>query len=284
MTVRGYRFKAKRVSARLGQIPLDKLSAQHFDRPHRAWSTEGLDPSSVHHLHRVLSAALNQAVKWGLVLSSAIPRATPPPRRFQPEQIPGPEIVQQLITASEHRGHPVLAVAIGLAATTGLRRGELAGLQWQDIDFPAGSLNVRRSIKNDLDGGWVAGPPKSHQARTIALDSFTLAVLRQHRGRAEAWASDAEVALGAGSYALTLDPSGLTPMKPDSLGQDFRRLCEREGLPELTLHSLRHFSASMLIASGRDVRTIAGRLGPLRRHHDFARARPYGRQTRPGRG
>ena len=114
-------------------------------------------------------------------------------------------------------------------------------------------MNVRRSIKNDLDGGWVVGPPKSHQARTIALDSFTLTVLRQHRGRVEAWASDAGVVVGAESYALTLDPSGLTPMKPDSLGQAFRRLCEREGLPELTLHSLRHFSASMLIASGREL-------------------------------
>jgi integrase len=260
-TVRGYRFKAKRISGKLGHVPLDKLTAQHLDRAYRAWLTEGLDPSSVHHLHRVLSAALNQAVKWGLVLYAPTSRATPPSRRYQPKQIPGPEIVQQLITAAEDRGQPVLAAAIALAATTGLRRGELAGLQWQDVDFAAGRLNVRRSIKNDLDGGWVAGSPKSHQARTIALDSFTLTVLRQHRGRAEAWASEAGVMIGAASYALTLDPSGLTPMKPDSLGQAFRRLCEREGLPELTLHSLRHFSASMLIASGRDVRTIAGRLG-----------------------
>ena len=97
------------------------------------------------------------------------------------------------------------------------------------------------------------GSPKSHQARTIALDSFTLTVLRQHRGRAEGWASDAGDALGVASYSLTLDPSGLLPMKPDSLGQAFRRLCQREGLLELTLHSLRHFSASMLIASGREL-------------------------------
>jgi integrase len=121
-------------------------------------------------------------------------------------------------------------------------------------------LNVRRSIKNDLDG-WVAGPPKSHQARTIALDSFTLTVLSRHRTRATALAAQAATELGRESYVLTFDPSGKEPMRPDSLGQAFSRLCLHEGVAGVTVHSLRHFSASMLVASGRDVRTIAGRLG-----------------------
>jgi integrase len=260
-TVRGYRFKVKRITDKLGNMPLERLTAQHLDRTYGEWLHEGLDPSSVHHLHRVLSAALRQAVKWGLVRTAATERATPPQRRIQPPAIPTPEVIQRLVASADERGQPILAAAISLATTTGLRRGELAGLRWDDVDFDTGRLHVRRSIKNDLDGGWVAGPPKTNRHRTIALDAFTLAALTAHRARAERWAADAGTTLAPTGYLLTFDPSGRDPIKPDSLGQAFGRLCQRENVDGITLHSLRHFSASMLIASGRDVRTIAGRLG-----------------------
>jgi integrase len=260
-TIRGYKFKIKRIDARLGPIALAKLTAQDLDRAYRAWLDEGLDPGSVHHLHRVLSAALRQAVKWGMVPAAVTTRATPPRRRTQARPIPSPDVVRQLIAAAEDRDQPLLAAAIAIAATTGMRRGELAGLRWDDVDLEGGRLQVRTSIKNDLGGGWVEGPPKSHQARRIALDSFTAAVLREHRARAASWAAEAGTELVPDAHVLAFDPRGKEPMRPDSLGQAFARLCVKEGVEGVTLHSLRHFSASMLIASGRDVRTIAGRLG-----------------------
>jgi integrase len=237
------------------------LTVQHLDRTYRDWLEEGLDPSTVHHLHRVLSAALHQAVKWGLLPAAVTGRASPPHRRYQPKQIPGPEVVQRLIAVAEERGQPIFAAAIAIAATTGLRRGELAGLRWSDIDLDKNRLHVRQSIKNDLDGSWIAGPPKTHQARRVALDTFTLAVLDQLRASALRWADDAGVAVDPDGYVLTLDPSGVKPMRPDTFSQGFARICRAAGVTGVSLHTLRHFSASMLIASGRDVRTIAGRLG-----------------------
>ena len=74
-------------------------------------------------------------------------------------------------------------------------------------------------------------------------------------------AVEAGVVADPDGYVLTLDPSGSTPIRPDTLGQAFGRLCRSLGISGVSLHTLRHFSASMLIASGRDVRTIAGRLG-----------------------
>jgi integrase len=260
-TVRGYRFKIKRIDAKLGSVRLGKLTAQQLDRVYRQWLDEGLDPSSVHHLHRILSAALRQAVKWDLVGEAATQRATPPPQRSHDHQIPTPGVIQQLISAAEDRGQPVLAAAIAIATTTGLRRGELAGLRWDDLDLVRGRLYVRRSIKKAIDGGWVVGPPKTHQTRAVALDGFTVLLLREHRCRAAGWATQAGVTIGPTGYVLTFDPSGVEPMKPDSLGQALGRLCRHQGIEGITLHSLRHFSASMLLASGRDVRTIAGRLG-----------------------
>lgn len=260
-TIKGYRHKIDRIKTQLGGVRLDRLTAQQLDRTYRVWLDEGLHPSSVHHLHRVLSAALRQAVKWGLLPSAPTARATPPPRRHAAKEIPSPDVVQRLISKAEERGQPVLAAIIAVAATTGLRRGELAGLRWSDIDLDAGRLYVRQSLKNDVDGGWVVGPTKTHQVRRIALDEFTLSVLRAHRTNVERWSSDAGVDVVDDGFVFTLDPSGHDPIKPDGLSHSFATLCTAADVRDVSLHTLRHFSASMLIASGRDVRTIAGRLG-----------------------
>jgi integrase len=260
-TVRGYRDKARRIACKLGRIQLANLNAHTLDRAYREWLGEGLSPTTVHHLHGVISAALNQAVRWGIVPSAATQRTSPPPLRIKPAKIPAPEAIQRLISAAEDKGQPVLAAAIAVAATTGVRRGELVGLRWDDIDLKSGTLHVRRAVKHDDGPGWVVGLPKAHQKRTIALDSFTLAVLKEHRTRVEMWAAQAAVALDQDGYVLTFDPSATAPMKPDSFGQAFRRLCRAAGIEGVSLHTLRHFSASVLVASGWDVRTVAGRLG-----------------------
>jgi integrase len=104
-------------------------------------------------------------------------------------------------------------------------------------------------------------PTKTHQARHVALDTFTVTVLEDLRARAARWAASAEVELDPEGYVLNLDPTGATPIRPDTLSQGFARICRAAGVTGVSMHTLRHFSASMLIASGREVRTIAGRSG-----------------------
>jgi integrase len=104
--------------------------------------------------------------------SSPTSRATRPSRRISSRDIPTPQLVKALIDVAERQGRPIFAAVIAIAATTGLRRGELAGLRWCDIDLHEGKLHVRRSIKNVLDGSGVAGLPKTHQTRGISLDAF----------------------------------------------------------------------------------------------------------------
>lgn len=260
-TVRNYRGKIKRINEKLGSTQLSKLTAQHLDRAYRQWLDEGLHPTSVHHIHGVISAALNQAVKWSIVPHAVTKQASPPPLRNTPKVVPSPEVIQGLISAAERRGQPVLAAAIAVAATTGARRGELLGLRWSDIDLDKGYMHIRRAIKHADGPGWVIGEPKSHAQRRITLDSFSVAVLRRHLESALRRAGEAEVELDGEGFVFTFDPSGREPMKPDSLGQAFGRLCAKEGVPGVSLHSLRHFSASVLVASGREVRMVAGRLG-----------------------
>lgn len=260
-TIRNYRGKIKRINGKLGELRLAKLTAQHLDRSYREWLDEGLHPTTVHHLHSVLSASLNQAVKWGIVPAAVTAKASPPPLRSAPKLVPTPEVIQRLIAAAERRGQPVLAAAIAVAATTGARRGELLGLRWSDLDLDTGYMHIRRAIKHADGPGWVLGDTKAHAQRRIALDGFSVSVLRRHQAAVQQRCADACVELDPDGYVFTFDPAGVEPMKPDSLGQAFSRLCAKEDVSGVSLHTLRHFSASLLVASGRDVRTVAGRLG-----------------------
>jgi integrase len=260
-TIRDYRDKIKRLKEKLGRILLSKLTAQRLDLVNKAWLDEGLHPTTIHHLHAVLSAAPDQAVKWSVVPYAATKSATPPPLRTRPKATPSPDVIQQLIAGAEERGQPVLVAVIALAATTGARKGSSSALRWSDADLDAAVLYIRRTIKHADGSGWVVGETKTHAQRRIALDAFSAEVLRRHHDDAMCRATNACVDLVADGYVLTFDPTGATPMKPDSLGQAFGRLCIREGVAGVSLHTLQHFSASVLVASGRDVRTIAGRLG-----------------------
>lgn len=105
------------------------------------------------------------------------------------------------------------------------------------------------------------GPTKTHEARKIALDVVTLAVIDTHRQRAEGWAVDAGVAIHCDGYILTEDPTGRTPLAPDTLTHRFSRLVLQTGVGPLRFHDLRHSVATTLLAAGYDLAVVAGRLG-----------------------
>jgi integrase len=145
--------------------------------------------------------------------------------------------------------------------TSGARRGELAAVQWTDLDLSEGRETawLRRAIRK-VNGLLTMADLKTHQQRRVALDPETVTVLRAHRAR---WVARLE-ALG-----LTLDPhayvfsgasDGSTWPVPDGITQRYERLADRLGI-NTTFHKLRHYTATELIAAGVDVRTVAGRLG-----------------------
>ncbi|HEY2303643.1 MAG TPA: site-specific integrase [Acidimicrobiales bacterium] len=266
-TIRGYQSHLTRIKPLLGPIRLSKLTAQDLDRAYRSWLGQGLSATTVHHHHAVLSAALRQAVRWGAISRAATEMASPPPLRVQTQAPTDPAVVRRLVAEADE-SHPILACTIALAAVTGCRREELCGLRWTDVDWDDGVLHVQRAVKHGLDHrAVVVGPTKSHQDRWVALDPFALAVLAQHRERMQAAATAARVGVLADGYILpgsrgrwSADPSGATPMKPDSIGQSFRRLTGRLGIG-IRFHDLRHFCGTQLVAAVVDVRTVQAHLG-----------------------
>ena len=154
--------------------------------------------------------------------------------------------------------HEDLGSLIYVATTAGVRRGELCGLRWSDLDLAA--LTIARSM-SDANQLIAVKDTKTHQARRIALDPSTVKVLRAHRERVDQRAALADIGLSPTAYVWSQALDGATPYRPDRVTGAFRALRDRLELTHVTFHSLRHFTATTLAAGGVGIRTIAGRLG-----------------------
>jgi integrase len=217
-----------------------------------------LGAATIRQIHFILSGALKRAVRWGWVPVNPIIRAeTPPVPKAQPRP-PSPEEAGRILTAA-WAADPDWGTLVWLLIVTGMRRGELCALRWVDVDLSIGVISLSRSIGQRNRDTWEKDT-KDHQHRRIALDAETVDVLTEHRRRLE----DRCAALGgvppAGAFVFSLAPDNSTYMRPNSVSERYGDLAERLGIAT-TLHKLRHYSATELIAAGVDVRTVAGRLG-----------------------
>jgi integrase len=139
-----------------------------------------LAPQTVRHHRAVLRRALNVAMRWGLVARNPAARAEPPRMPRVELSVLEPAGVRRLFEATaDDRLHALYVVA----ATTGMREGELLGLAWPDVDLDEGRLAVARSLTRH-EGRFVLVEPKSERSRrTIALSAMAVAALRAHRAR-----------------------------------------------------------------------------------------------------
>lgn len=260
-TYRNYASKiAKRIEPELGRIRLDKLTARHLDTAYGRWRSEGLQASTVGAHHLLISSALSQAVKWGLIPKSVASMATPPRSAPRRATLPSVPELRSLITTSEE-SDPVLSAAIFLAAVTGARRGELLGLRWTDLDRKRMTLTIERAVKRADGGERLVGATKTYKARRLAIDELTLKILDAHHLRCERWAADGGTKLAADGYILSWEPAGEEPASPDVLTTRFARLAEKVGCPQVRFHDLRHALATTLLTDGIDLAAVAARLG-----------------------
>ncbi|MBN9113185.1 MAG: tyrosine-type recombinase/integrase [Pseudonocardia sp.] len=225
-------------------------------RPH---SCRPLAASTVRHMHFILSGAYRKAVRWKWVAISPVGDGEPPAAPKANPQPPTPE--QAALILNEAWRDPDWGALLWVAMTTGARRGELCAVRWSSVDLEAGreTLWLRRAIRKE-DGMLVEAELKTHQQRRVALDPESVAVLREHRQRCADRASALGIDLSSEAFVFSGAPDGAAFPIPDSVTQRYERLANRLGIVT-TLHKLRHYSATELIAAGVDVRTVAGRLG-----------------------
>jgi integrase len=232
--------------------------------------------ATLRRIHATLRAALNAAVRAGLITSN--PGRWPElPAAARPRpQVWTPALTQRweqedwrpavgVWTAEQTaqflqlvRGHRLYAL-FHLVALRGLRRGEAAGLRWSDLDLDDGTLTVTGQLQQ-LGGRLVPGPPKSDAGRrVVALDRTTIAALRAHQARQQAERAGAGTGWAETGYVFTTRMG--KPVGPDRLTRLFRRLVTESGLPPVTLHGLRHGAATLALAAGTDLKIVQDQLG-----------------------
>ncbi len=216
-----------------------------------------LSKATVRQIHVILSGALKRAVRWGWIATNPIDQAEPPPQPTPNAQPPTAEEAARIL--NEAWADADWGVLVWLTMVTGFRRGELCALRWRHVDLVNGVLVLERSI-GQLNGRTWEKDTKTHQHRRIALDSETVALLAEHRERCLARAVALGVELADDAFVFSPAVDGSEHLKPDTVSQRYSRLARRLGI-KTSIHKLRHYSATDLIAAGVDVRTVAGRLG-----------------------
>jgi integrase len=248
----------------IGSIPVGKLTAIDLDRFYRQLLRHGAGrepyrPATVRRVHGIVRRALTQGVRWGWISHNPAIDATPPRVPVKDPTPPTPEELVRLFDLA-HEADPDLATFIRLAASTGARRGELIALRWEDLNLDSGGLTIERGIVL-ADGELIEQGTKTHQSRRVTLDADTVTVMWNHRARAQDLARSVGAEITPTSFVFSHEPDGSAPWRPDSTSRAFRALCAQAGVSGVRLHDLRHYVATRLLASGIDVRTVAGRLG-----------------------
>ena len=241
----------------IGHIKLAKLSPLDLQHLYANRLDAGLSSTTVHHLHVMLHGALKQAVRWGMV-SRNVTEMVDAPRRTSPEITTwnAEQVSRFFATSDEH----YLAALWRLALLTGMRRGELLGLKWEDIDLERGSLAVRRTLSRGKGGRWEVEQPKTASSRrSIALPESCAVALRKHRVAqnterlriGELWEDH--------GFVFTNRTGG--PLNVNSMALQFEKLTTAVSLPRIRFHDLRHTSATLLLAKGVHPKIVQERLG-----------------------
>jgi integrase len=275
-TVLRQRHIVRSYLAPLREIPLHELSVEdissHYDKLLAGEYTDGpLAPTTVTRAHGVLRAMLEQAVDWEWLDRNPAAKAHVP-RGLSPEPaLPQTEDIRPLVDLVEkgapgYLPDPMFALAIHVTATMGLRQGEVCGLQWRDVDFGKGKLQIRRSvvdgIKSDTSGVYVREQPKTPQSkRSITLPPTVLERLTEAHRHAQENARAAGFELSRQAFILSDEIDGLKPWSPHRISRRWRMSRKRFGLPDVTWHALRHYVATTLLGSGVSIVDVAKRLG-----------------------
>ena len=251
------------VKPRLGAVPLQKLRAADLNRFYgdllangRIHGEGGLSATSVRNIHRLIHRALRDAVRWDLIARNPAEVSDPPRTKHSDAKAWTAAQVATFIASTTDDEHATLWL---LLATSGCRRGEALGLTWEDVNFDARRITIRRSLSYAGRVAVLEEPKTARSRRSVAIPAKTVMALKAHRSR------QAETRLAVGP---DYDPRGFvfakpdgTPLTPATATRRFKRLASTLNLPELSIHGLRHSYATIALESGVPAKVTQEQLG-----------------------
>jgi integrase len=252
----------------LGHLRLEELNARKVEsfftqlqkdgaRGQRLPAGSGLSGKTVSNIAGVLNRAMRDAVRWGLIAVNPITDARKPQKKSPEMKAWQPEELGNFIAATRTDRQSGIW---HLLATTGMRRGEMLGLRWDDIDFENGTMTIRRTRVRVGTAVFDETPKSQASKRTINIDPQTLQALRQQKARQ----AEERIAIGGlwddqlGHIATNRDGSRVDP---HALTRRFLLITKKVELPRIRLHDVRHSYVVAARKAGTDVKTISQRIG-----------------------
>lgn len=230
--------------------PSPALIPAHVNAMLAALEADGLGAPSRQNTYKIIRAALQRAFKLRLIPSNPCDHVERPaynPPEVKPMTAPQAGLLLEAIKDTD------IGAFVTLAVTSGIRQGEIMGLQWDDLDLKAGTLQVRRTL-HWVDSKWGTNEPKNAKSkRTIALSGLAVEALTGHKARAMQ-------ADKLGFPWIFTDEKG-EPYKGGNVRDAFKARLEAAGLPHFRFHDLRHTSASLLLTAGVHPKVVQERLG-----------------------
>lgn len=243
-TVEGYRQKIEHfVIPLIGDMRFNKLDSYSLERlmlkvasmPVQGGSAK-VSKSTVRGVYRVVSTALNRAVRWGMLPDNPMKRvAAPRVESIAPKVLSLAQANAYLDAFSDHRLEPIVVTALA----AGLRRSELVALEWSDFDFKAGTVSITKGLHERGGDVWIEPPKSKNSNRVVSLPDWALEALKPHRSVGR----------------LVGD------MKPTDVSYAYRAHVRKSELPWCPLKNLRHSSATIALALGADPVALSRRMG-----------------------
>ncbi len=255
-TYRGY--IDNHIKPSIGKIPLEKLTSLELQKLYKKLleggrveriesrkQSKGLSAKTVRNIHQIISSAMKLAQEQKLIASNPAEGCALPRMGHQEMKTLPVEQLHSFLREAKDSGVFELYY---LELATGLRRGELLGLKWEDIDLERGDLRVRRQIAR-INGEVVEAPLKTKNAyRTLPLAEDTVSILLEQKKK-----------VAGNPWVFPSSTGG--PISPDSVLHMLHRVLKRAGLPRIRFHDLRHTFATLALQNGVDVKTVSGMLG-----------------------
>jgi len=254
-TYRGY--IDHHITPNIGNIPLEKLTTMDLQKLYRKLlnkgrvdrieakdQPKGLSAKTVRNINQVISSAMDFAVAQKIIPENPCKAVALPKVEHKEMQTIPTEQLQAFLQEAKATG---VYEMYYIELATGLRRGELLGLKWTDIDWKNGIIKVRRQIAR-VDGQIVEAPLKTKNSyRTVTISQQAIEVLKQQKEKTN------------DEYVFPSPNGG--PISPDSVNNMLKRVLARAGIPKVRFHDLRHTFATIALQNGVDIKTVSGMLG-----------------------
>ena len=245
------------IKPNIGKIPLEKLTTMDLQKFYRKLlpkgrverieskdQPKGLSAKTVRNINQVISSAMDLAVAQKIILTNPANACELPKVEHKEMQTIPAEQLQAFLDEARATG---VYEMYYIELATGLRRGELLGLKWQDIDWKNGIIKVRRQVAR-VNGEIVEAPLKTKNSyRAVSISPQAIEVLREQKAKTN------------DTYVFPSPNGG--PISPDSVNNMLKRVLERAGIPKVRFHDLRHTFATIALQNGVDIKTVSGMLG-----------------------